>query len=267
MRNWRTAVLAAAMVAAGAATASAQESELVTDRPDFTESSEVVGRGVFQFESGFSYERADGCDRAEHHRARLAAPRRPRPPRRAAARHRRLPVRSPRRRRALRHSRHGSRRQDPAAGIRTPRASTSRSFRWRRCRPAATGVTSGGVDPTLKMTWARDLPAGFGLTGNFNVSSLSSERRPLRAAGDQRVARPRPVRRLGRLRRGLRLHPDGSRRRHRRDGRRRHHAAHRREPAVRRRSRPRATPARRDWSVGFGFAIREPSVAPLTAQG
>src|SRR5690349_12753983 len=35
--------------------------ELVTDRPDFTESSEVIGKGGFQFESGLSFE-ADGHD-------------------------------------------------------------------------------------------------------------------------------------------------------------------------------------------------------------
>src|SRR5437868_5360517 len=32
------------------------EDELVTDRPDFTESSEVVRRGAYQFESGVTFE-------------------------------------------------------------------------------------------------------------------------------------------------------------------------------------------------------------------
>jgi hypothetical protein len=37
------------------------------------------------------------------------------------------------------------------------------------------GFTSGHVDPTLKLTWARDLPAGWAVTGNVNVASVSDE--------------------------------------------------------------------------------------------
>ena len=55
-----------------AATASAQSvegraPELVTDRPDFTESSDVVGAGLVQFEMGTTFEsegQADARDRA-----------------------------------------------------------------------------------------------------------------------------------------------------------------------------------------------------------
>src|SRR5689334_1613128 len=64
-------LLAAGLVLAGASAAaqdrpvSTGAPELVTDRPDFTESSEVVGRGVLQVESGMTFEgdRQDG-DRA-----------------------------------------------------------------------------------------------------------------------------------------------------------------------------------------------------------
>ena len=42
--------------------AEATEAELVTDRPDFTESSEVVGHGVLQLETGFTFE----SDRLDH---------------------------------------------------------------------------------------------------------------------------------------------------------------------------------------------------------
>src|SRR5262249_5635703 len=37
------------------------------------------------------------------------------------------------------------------------------------------GFTSGGYDPTLKLTFARRLPAGFDLSGNVNVSSVSDD--------------------------------------------------------------------------------------------
>ena len=39
--------------------ASGKVPELITDRPDFTESSEVVGKGVVQLESGFLFEKVD----------------------------------------------------------------------------------------------------------------------------------------------------------------------------------------------------------------
>lgn len=39
----------------------------------------------------------------------------------------------------------------------------------------ADGFSSGTVDPTVKITWARELPAGFGLTGNFNFAALSDD--------------------------------------------------------------------------------------------
>jgi hypothetical protein len=61
VRRRGTALLAAALLIGVAVRASAQVAEpalpeLVTDRPDFTESSEVVGHGVLQVESGFTFE-------------------------------------------------------------------------------------------------------------------------------------------------------------------------------------------------------------------
>jgi hypothetical protein len=35
------------------------------------------------------------------------------------------------------------------------------------------GFSSEGYDPTLKITWAHDLMAGFGLSGNVNVASAT----------------------------------------------------------------------------------------------
>ncbi len=39
----------------------------------------------------------------------------------------------------------------------------------------ASGFSSGGIDPMLKLTWARELPVGFSATGNLNVASVSDE--------------------------------------------------------------------------------------------
>lgn len=52
------AFLALALLAGAAAPLFAQEEdEMVTDRPDQSESTTIVGRGVFQLETGFSFER------------------------------------------------------------------------------------------------------------------------------------------------------------------------------------------------------------------
>src|SRR5262247_1179263 len=60
---FRLTPLAGLLVILAAAPGQAQTSqpdpELVTDRPDFTESSEVVGRGVLQVESGLTLEQPD----------------------------------------------------------------------------------------------------------------------------------------------------------------------------------------------------------------
>ena len=47
----------------------ASERPLVTDRPDFTEASSVVGLGVFQAEMGYTYTRDDGPQPTESHSA------------------------------------------------------------------------------------------------------------------------------------------------------------------------------------------------------
>jgi hypothetical protein len=31
------------------------------------------------------------------------------------------------------------------------------------------------VDPSVKITWGRDLPGGIGMTGNFNPASLTDD--------------------------------------------------------------------------------------------
>jgi hypothetical protein len=161
---------------ATAAVAAAPKPELVTDRPDFTESSEVIPRGLFQFESGFSYE----GDNASGERSRsITAP--------SALMRIGLGHRA-----ELRIGADGLL-SESVSGVRASGGSDmdlGAKFRVLDARSAGfdlallpmvslptggDGFTSGGVDPTLKVTWARELPAGFGLTGNFNFSSLSED--------------------------------------------------------------------------------------------
>lgn len=150
--------------------------ELVTDRPDFTESSEVIRKGSFQFESGMSYEGdvADGVGSRS-----VSAP--------GALMRIGLGHRS-----ELRIGAEGLL-SDFSQGIRTAGYSDFELGAKIRLFNAdqigfdlallpmvslptgADGFTSGGVDPTLKVTWAREMPAGFGLTGNVNVASMTED--------------------------------------------------------------------------------------------
>lgn len=155
--------------------AAAQEAPLVTDRPDFTESSEVVGSRVVQFESGFSYERSGdvGSVTVPSSLARIGFGRRA----------------------ELRLGTDGyfATGSGPArvSGIADLELGAKfRLFDQDRTGldiavipivslpTGADGVSSGAVDPTVKFTWARELPRGFGLSGNYNIASLTD--------GDQR---------------------------------------------------------------------------------
>ena len=60
-RGVRALLVGAAVVLAGAGGASAQAPELVTDRPDQTESATVVPRGRLQVETGYLFTREDGA--------------------------------------------------------------------------------------------------------------------------------------------------------------------------------------------------------------
>lgn len=166
-----------AIITIGAHAAAAQDAPLVTDRPDFTESSEVVGLKVFQFESGFSYERAEhvGAVTVPSSLARIG-----------------LTGRS-----ELRigtdgyfsEGRGGARVNgiaDIELGVKLRLFNQDKAGVDIAVIPivslptGADAVSSGGVDPTVKFTWARELPSGFGLSGNYNVASLSD--------GDERFA-------------------------------------------------------------------------------
>ena len=163
-------VLAALLLSVTAHAQSESRPDLVTDRPDFTESSEVVGRGLFQLEAGASVE-GDGRARS------LALP----------AALLRLGVGD---RAELRLGTDGFVSQH-GAGLRASGAGDMEvGAKVRLFDQSVAGLdiaiipaislptgsdsqSSGGADPSVKVTWARTLPHDLGLTGNVNVASLT----------------------------------------------------------------------------------------------
>lgn len=165
-------VLASASDAVAQSVVRTDVPEIVTDRPDFTESSEVIPAGWLQLESGISFE-GESRDRG------FSAP--------AALLRIGLGRRAELRLGAegflsetvgsVRHS--GRSDMEIGAKYKVFDQAT-RGFDFALLPivslPTGTdGFTSGGVDPTLKLTWGRDLAAGFGLTGNVNVASLTED--------------------------------------------------------------------------------------------
>jgi Putative MetA-pathway of phenol degradation len=146
--------------------------ELVTDRPDYTESSEVVERGFLQFESGISYEKDGGTKNLSLPGALL----------RIGLGHRmelRLGGDG-----FLSQVEGGARTSgysDVEVGIKIRLLDQRRAgfdlavIPMASLPSGANGFTSGGIDPTVKVTLARELPAGFGLSGNINFASVSDE--------------------------------------------------------------------------------------------
>jgi hypothetical protein len=166
-------VLLGAMPAAAQSTSAPGDgAELVTDRPDFTESSQVMDRGWFQFESGVSYE-GDGNRRSLTVPSALM--------RIGLGGQTELRIGADgllsERLGGIRRSGHS----DIDIGAKTSLLRQGTSAFDLAVIPmvslpiGAEPFTSGGVDPTLKVTWGKDLRAGFGLTGNVNVSSLSGD--------------------------------------------------------------------------------------------
>jgi hypothetical protein len=163
---------------ASAATAARDVPELVTDRPDFTESSQVVGAGVLQIESGTTFER----DRdAGVRNGTLSTPQllrlgvSPRLEFRLAS----DGLLSESATFATQHQRTTGG-ADTEAGIkytltRTPLSGFDLAVIAALSLPTgADGLSSGGYDPGVKFTWAHDLPRGFGLSGNFNFASITA---------------------------------------------------------------------------------------------
>ena len=162
------------VVAAAPAPPAAERGELVTDRPDFTESSLVVGKGIWQLETGTSVVGEADARAFTAPQALL-----------------RIGITD---RFELRLGGSGFLAERPTAGAaRTTGGSDfevgakltvldeQRHGMGLSLIPIVSlpvgseAFTSGGVDPTLKITWARDLPSGFGLSGNVNVMSQTED--------------------------------------------------------------------------------------------
>ena len=175
---FRVSLIAVAMSAGfvGVCAAQGSSSELVTDRPDFTESSEVVGHEVVQIESGLTFEQTDETAR------QLTAPQ--------------LLVRvGIGSRFELRFAGDGfvsQSVQTPGGVVRSGGHSDAEIgaklrfldatsagvdmavIPFMSLPTASDGFGTTGYDPGFKLTVARDLPRGFGLSGNFNAASVTS---------------------------------------------------------------------------------------------
>lgn len=167
------------------ATLSAQDNgtlpDLVTDRPDFTESSDVVGRGIVQLEMGSTFESntVDG-DRDRTVSTPLALVR--------LGLSKRLELRFSTDGYIVDSLRTGFGQATVKGGADIEvgakfvlsNGTATRGIQLALIPMASlpTGsdtMSSATVDPTLKFTWAKDLPNSFGLSGNYNVSRLGDD--------------------------------------------------------------------------------------------
>lgn len=152
----------------------AERGELVTDRPDFTESSLVVGKGIWQLETGAIYG-GEGTARA------FAAPQallRVGVSRTFELRFGTAGVVAEREGAGFENTVGGA---DFELGAKLTLLDEEKHGIAMSVIPivsfptGSAAFSSGGVDPTVKLTWARDLPSGFGLSGNFNVMSQTED--------------------------------------------------------------------------------------------
>lgn len=154
--------------------------ELVTDRPDFTESSMVVGPGLVQFEMGTAFE-SDGQagDRNRSFTMPLALMR--------LGVSRRLEIRLSSDGYVLDSVGAGFNRTstkgqaDMEVGAKYVLREVGQGGMAFAVIPmlslptGADGFTSGTMDPTVKFTWSTDLPKDIALSGNYNVSRLGDD--------------------------------------------------------------------------------------------
>ena len=145
--------------------------EMITDRPDYTESVEVVGKAVIQAEHGITLDREGDAHSLSTPEILL-----------------RIGVSQ---RIELRLGTDGFLMEHGSEGIFKGRADTEIGAKIAileqkgRFRPAFSIIpilslpsrdehfSSSGYDPTIKLVWSRDLPAGFSLGGNVNFTSLT----------------------------------------------------------------------------------------------
>jgi len=177
-RYSRTFLLVAAMSALGGAVCSAQTAtvpELITDRPDFTESSEVVGDRAVQIESGLTIEQAEPALHqvtAPQVLVRYGLGRRVEL-RVASDGYVSQTVRTPEG-----HVRTGGR-SDAEIGAKVkfldaPRAGVDMAVIGSLSLPlASAGFGTTRYDPGIKLTAARDLPNGFGVSANVNAVAVT----------------------------------------------------------------------------------------------
>lgn len=145
--------------------------ELVTDRPDFTESAEVVPKGWLQWESGFQFDRTGTSrgytfgaplfrigltDRLELRLSSDGV---------VGAREARDPIK-----RGM---------ADAAIGFKYKIRNEGRWLPAMALIPAVSlpsghpAFTSSSADPGVKFAWGKDMPAGFSVSGNMNYNSLT----------------------------------------------------------------------------------------------
>ena len=148
--------------------------ELVTDRPDFTESSEVVGRDVAQFEMGsvLEFDRGAGVKTLS-----FGTP---------------LMRWGVSKRWEMRVSGDGHITEFSHGASRKGVGDTEFGFKFKfrdqtKWLPAmgvipfldmptgALGFTSSKMDPGVKFLWSKDVPLGFGLSGNLNAARVSGD--------------------------------------------------------------------------------------------
>jgi hypothetical protein len=158
--------------------------ELITDRPDFTESTEVVGANILQVETGFRWD-SERCSGAGNRTFTAVSPL----VRLGVSRHV-----------ELRAGNQGYlRRVVPGLGRQAGLSDTSFGAKVklrdeRAVVPALSVISSvsipsgnrqfssGSFDPALTLAWSRGLPRGFDLAGNLNFVAT-------RAAGGRSVQR------------------------------------------------------------------------------
>ena len=153
----------------------AERADLVTDRPDFTESSLVVGRGVWQLETGAAYVGdADGARAFAAPQALLRLGLTDRFELRLGA----SGFLVERSTLGADQTVGGS---DFEVGAKFTLLDEDRHGVALAIIPivslpvGSAAFSSGGVDPTVKVTLARELAGGFGLSGNVNVMSQSED--------------------------------------------------------------------------------------------